>query len=146
MVIEGSWELCDDGQTRPILRGSVRAADGALVAEDFLIDSGADRTVFSATLAARLQLPGQPLSPGSALCGVGGRTDAVLVSSSLHFLTDAGQPVRIHGEFASFTDPEATDLSILGRDVSDHFDLLLSRRKNQVVLLAGEQCFRVAQG
>ena len=146
MVIAGSWQLCDDGLTRPILRASIRASDGTLIADDFLIDSGADRTVFSAALMARLQLPTRNLEAGTALCGVGGQTDSVLVSATVPFLTQAGHPVRIHGEFAAFTDPTATDLSILGRDILDLFDLIISRRQNEILMIAANQRSRVQPG
>ena len=51
----------------------------------------------------------------------------------------------MRGEFAAFTDPAATDLSILGRDILNHFDVILSRRRNEVLLLAANHQFRVEQ-
>ena len=120
MVIAGSWQLCDDGLTRPVLQAALQASDGTLVADDFLIDSGADRTVLSNTFLVRLQLPTRSTGSGTGLCGVGGQTDSVLVNTTVQFLNRDGNPVRIHGEFAAFTDPTATDLSILGRDILDH--------------------------
>ena len=45
-------------------------------------------------------------------------------------------------EFATFIDSTATDLSILGRDVLNHFDLILSRRRNEVLLLASNHQYR----
>ena len=51
--------------------------------------------------------------------------------------------VRVRGEFAGFTDPTATDLSILGRDVLDHFDVLISRRHNEILLLAPRHRYRI---
>ena len=47
MRIVGNWWLCDDGATRPTLAADVLAADGQLVRERFLVDSGADHTVLS---------------------------------------------------------------------------------------------------
>ena len=55
MLIAGEWQVGDDGVTRPIVRAHVLGADGHPVTDDFLVDSGADRTVFSAMLIARLQ-------------------------------------------------------------------------------------------
>ena len=57
MRIPGEWQLCDDGLTRPLVRAAVYGGDGRPVAEDFLIDSGADRTVLTLTLLTRLRLP-----------------------------------------------------------------------------------------
>ena len=146
MVIAGEWKLCDDGVTRPVVRANVMGADEIPSAEDFLVDSGADRTVLSATLLARLRLPSRiPLS-GVALSGIGGERAFVVVTSRIELLRDDGGLVRIHGEFASFTDPTATDLSILGRDVLDNFDLIISRRRNQVLLLAPRHQYRITRG
>ena len=61
-------------------------------------------------------------------------------------LTCDGRSVaHMRGEFAAFTDPSATDLSILGRDVLNHFDVILSRRRNEVLLLAPNHQYRVEQ-
>lgn len=48
MLIVGVWQLCDDGVMRPMVHAQVFGADGRPYAEDFLVDSGADRTVLSA--------------------------------------------------------------------------------------------------
>ncbi len=55
MLVTGEWQLRDDGVMRPIVRAKVLGVAGNLVPENFLIDSGADRTVFSATLLARMR-------------------------------------------------------------------------------------------
>jgi hypothetical protein len=47
MRIVGEWRLADDGVTRPFVEADVQAADGGMLPEIFLIDCGADRTVFS---------------------------------------------------------------------------------------------------
>ncbi len=49
----------------------------------------------------------------------------------------------MRGEFAAFTDPSAADLSILGRDVLNWFDLILSYPRKEVLLLAGDHHYRV---
>ncbi len=56
---------------------------------------------------------------------------------------DRGEPARIRGEFAAFTDPTATDLSILGRDVLNNFDVIQSYPRNEVLLLTGGHRYRV---
>jgi hypothetical protein len=143
MQIVGEWLACDDGVTRPVVRGRVAAADGTLSPDVFLIDSGADRTVLAAALFARLGFPTNGSSPGYGLEGVGGRCPFVLVTSVLEFNRDDGGPVHVRGEFAAFTDPAASDLSILGRDVLGNFDVILSRRRNEVLLLAPNHQYRV---
>lgn len=120
-----------------------RSSGGSPVAADFLIDSGADRTVFSAALLARLRLPAKSTQPGFTLSGIGGTSEFVLVTTVMEFTRDDGGPVRVRGEFAGFTDPIAIDLSILGHDVLNNFDLIISRRRNEILLLAPRHQCRI---
>jgi Aspartyl protease len=142
MLVRGEWQLRDDGVMRPIVRARV-GGDGSQIPENFLIDSGADRTVLSAVLMTRLRLPAQSAAPGFTLSGIGGTSAFVLVTTVVEFLRDDGGPVRVRGEYAGFSDPTATDLSILGRDVLDHFDLVLSRRRSEILLLAPRHQYRI---
>jgi hypothetical protein len=143
MRIVGEWQRCDDGITRPTVRAKVYGKSGSLIADDFLIDTGADRTVFSAALWARLGLPASAAQPSFTLSGIGGVRTFVCVTTAVEFVRDDGGPARVRGEFAAFTDPVATDLSVLGRDVLDHFDLIISRRQNEISLLALRHQYRI---
>jgi hypothetical protein len=75
--------------------------------------------------------------------GIGGSSEFVLVDTVLEFASQDGAPARVRGQFAAFTDPTATDLSILGRDVLNHFDLILSWRNTEVLLLTLAHTYRV---
>jgi hypothetical protein len=145
MEIAGEWLLCDDGVTRPIVRARALAADGSLVLDRFLVDSGADRTVLSAALRAKLQFSGNHSDPGFALQGISGNSPFVLINTLLEFTCTDGTSARVRGQLAAFTDPIATDMSILGRDVLDNFDVILSRRRNQILLLAPNHHYQVLQ-
>ena len=143
MQIVGEWFVCSDGVGRPTVRGKVQAADGSLQATRFLIDSGADCTVFSAELLGRLQWAGHPGPAGVALQGIGGGNAYVVVTTLVELTADDGTPAHIRGIYAAFTDPAATDLSILGRDVLNNFDLILSRPRNEILILAGNHQYIV---
>jgi Aspartyl protease len=143
MLVTGEWQLRDDGVVRPIIRAKVLGGAGTLASENFLIDSGADRTVLSAVLLARLQLPTQSADPGVTLSGIGGTSGFVLVTTVIALMRDDGGLVRIRGEFAGFTDPKALDMSILGRDVLDNFDLIIGRHRNDILLLAPRHRYRI---
>jgi len=143
MRIQREWFRCDDGITRPMLSVTLQAADGSPVRDLFLIDSGADRTVLSAQLLAGLRTTHARPEPGQQLAGIGGQQAYVLVQTSLQFNRDDGVPILLRGEFAAFTDPAATDLSILGRDVLNLFDVILSRPRSQILLLAAPHTYRV---
>jgi hypothetical protein len=145
MRIVGEWYRSDDGFTRPIIRVQALGADGRLHGERFLVDSGADRTVLSAALLGQLRLLATPPTRGTVLVGIGGVTDSAIVTTVLEFTRDDGGPARVRGQYAAFTDPRATDLSVLGRDVLDNFDVILSRRRNEVVLLAPNHQYTVSR-
>jgi hypothetical protein len=67
----------------------------------------------------------------------------VLVRTAVELASDDGRTATVHGDFAAFTDPDAMEMSILGRDVLDNFDLIISRRRDEVLLLAGVHGYQV---
>lgn len=145
MQIVGEWLRCDDGVTRPAIFATISGGNGNTAGEYFLIDSGADRTVFRATLPPQLGLGATGLPFGVVLQGITGSTTFVLIRAVIEFVRDDARAVAVRGEFAAFTDPAATDLSILGRDVLDNFDVILSRRRDAVLLLAPNHRYAVAR-
>src|SRR4051794_27274513 len=70
MRIVGEWFLCTDTVTRPIVKGYVPNASGTDCRERFLVDTGADRTVFTAGFLAKLNLPSVAAPQSIALAGV----------------------------------------------------------------------------
>jgi hypothetical protein len=143
MRIVGEFLLCADGETRPVAEGQVADGSGGDRRERFLVDTGADLTVFTANFLAALGLPSSPPPPGTSLGGVGGKQAFVVVHTTLTLYAEDGSPARFQGQLAAFTDPAAGDMSVLGRDVLDHFDLIISRRRNEVLLLATNHDSRI---
>ncbi len=133
----------EDGETRPIILAEVQSREGTTVAEQFLNDTGADRTEFSQALLERLDLPFVDVPAGEQLHGISGAAPFVIVESVIELLRDDGGPARMRGTSAAFTDPLATDLSILGRDVLNHFDIILSRRNNEALFLSQRRSYQV---
>jgi Aspartyl protease len=143
MRIVGEWQVGDDDVTRPFVRAKVQAAAGTLQRAVFLVDSGADRTVFSANLVRELGFATTPAEEGLALEGIGGECGFLVVKTVVELTRDDGGVVHMRGEFAAFTDSAASDPSILGRDILNHFDVILSRRRSEVLLLASKHQYRV---
>jgi Aspartyl protease len=143
MVIAGEWRICDDGVSRPTVQARVGGDDWKALVEYFLLDTGADRTVLSGGFLSRLALPSIAAPPGLIFQGIGGSTGFGLVDVVLEFASQDSAMARVRGQIAAFTDPTATDLSILGRDVLNHFDIVLSRRNYGVLLLAPSHTYRV---
>lgn len=145
MRIEGYWLTCDDDVSRPVVDGHVIGQNNIAFYDRFLVDIGADRTVFSAHLARKLGLASETTTE-SKMVGVGGEAGFVLFETVIQLLADNGTPIRLKGEFAAFRDETAIDLCVLGRDVLNHFDCIVSRRNNEVLLLAGNHRYAVIRG
>ncbi len=143
MRIVGKWHTCEDGTIRPVVDASVTGGGGEPVVELFLVDSCSDCTVLSALLFRQLRLTAEAPPPGLSLKGISGSGNYVVVNTVVELLHAEGGPARIRGVMAAFTDPAATDLSILGRDVLDHFDVIISRRRNEILLLTGNHHYQV---
>jgi hypothetical protein len=82
-----------------------------------------------------LRLQVEPVAD-ARLTGVSGRTGFVRVETVLRFTTMAGGTANVRGRFAAFSDPAASDYSILGRNVLDNFDLIVGWQRGPIRLLA----------
>ena len=59
---------------------------------------------------------------------------------------EAGQTVLFKGQFAAFTDAAALDISVLGRDITNMFALIVDRPQDAVCLLGRGQQYKIVQG
>jgi predicted aspartyl protease len=133
MRIDGEWLQCEDAVVRPVLRAEIRVADGPWRAIELLVDTGADRTVFSANVLAALNVP-QTLVPDS-IHGIGGQVESVSLPATIRFFAADGKLAAFHSEFAACLQPEALDMSVLGRDLLELFALIIDRSEGCVALL-----------
>lgn len=136
MRVNGEWLLCEDGERRPCITGTALAATGQQVEVTFLLDGGADRTVFSADLLALLRPLAVTEPAQSHLAGIGGKADSITVETALEFTRDDGRSVRVRGQFGVFTAGESAELSVLGRDVTNNFSVIYDYSHQVVTLLA----------
>jgi hypothetical protein len=120
MRIDGKWLWCDGGVMRPTIRGEVWARGGYWEWIGFLVDTGADRTVFSAATLAKLGL--RPVVAQDGISGLGGRADAVAVETQTRLTRETAGKVIFRGRFAAVTELEARDISVLGRDITGLFE------------------------
>ncbi len=142
MRIEGEWLLCTDGITRPFVRVQVPDAQGNLVSDTFLVDTGADRTVFTSSFLQALQIAVTPVL-GLNLAGVGGQSGYVEFSTYLEFRRADGGTIRVNGRFCGFTTPTAIDMNLLGREVFSFFDVIVSWQRKEVLLLAPPSQYQI---
>src|SRR5437870_1891593 len=99
MRLNGQWLQCADGEIRPVIRGELLGADGAWWSVEFLVDTGADRTLFSASALKRSKLTHLP--PDNPIGGFGGITETVLIQSQFRVVRDDGIDVVFRGRFAA---------------------------------------------
>jgi predicted aspartyl protease len=143
MRISGVWHLCDDGMVRPVIRGEIQAGDGSWVKAPFLVDTGADRTVFSADVLQALHL--QPLDSPDRLSGVGGMAASVVITTGIRLTHDEAGKAVFKGQFAGFTDLEALDMCVLGRDLLNLFALIVDRQGDNICLIGQEHCYTIGK-
>ena len=141
MRIDGEWFECDDGVLRPVIRGVVQNATGDWEPMLFLVDTGADRTVFSA--AAFNTLGFDPSDESTRIGGIGGIVHSVNVPTSIRLVRDDGGVVAFRSTYAAFTQLESLDISVLGRDVMALFSVIVDRPNRKVVLVRDQHRYEI---
>jgi hypothetical protein len=143
MRVNGEWLECDDGVIRPSMPGSVRIADGQMIEVTFLVDGGADRTVFSVDLLALRQPLATSETEQFHVAGVGGEAGSITVQTVIGFIRDDGRLITVRGAFGVFTVSESSEMSVLGRDVTNNFDVLYSFPRREVMLLSPPHSYQI---
>jgi hypothetical protein len=143
MVISGVWHQCDDGIVRPIIHAEVMANGGSWIKAPFLLDTGADRTVFSADILAAL---GSPFI-GSAehIGGIGGLVESVVVETQIRLARENTGKVLFRGQYAGVTDVSVLDMSVFGRDLTNLFVVIVDWPQQVVCLLGQRHRFAITQ-
>ena len=141
MRVDGRWHRFQDGVLRPVIDAAVLSPSGLWQNITLLLDCGADRTVFDASLLSLLS----PLASSQIieLAGVGGSVASKLIQTSLAFVRDDGYRVTVEGQFSLFTDIASSDVSVLGRDITNNFHVIYSYTQQQVVMLAEPHAYRI---
>jgi predicted aspartyl protease len=143
MRIDGEWLLFDDGVVRPAIRGEVLTSSGLWEAAEFLVDTGADRTVLSAPTLAALRLPS--VVTQDRIGGLGGVADSVVVETQIRFYRETGGTVVFRSQYAAVTSKEALDVSVLGRDITGLFAAIVDQPGNVVCLLSQRHRYTIEQ-
>jgi aspartyl protease len=143
MQINGVWLICDDGVVRPLVRGEVLAGDGAWEGVEFLLDTGADRTVFSAATLAKLSL--QPVTAQEGISGLGGRADSVIVETQIRLTRETSAKVVFRGRYAAVTELVSLDIDVLGRDITGLFTVIVDQPGDVVCMLGQRHRYTIGQ-
>jgi hypothetical protein len=141
MQVSGSWHTCDDGAVRPVLQGKVADGSGGWQSVQFLVDTGADHTVFCADDLEAVALRSTETS--YQLAGVGGTSRTVVVETEIHFPQVEGADLVFRGQFAALTEHESLDMSVLGRDLTGFFALIIDRPGDAVWMIGQRHSYRI---
>jgi hypothetical protein len=143
MQINGEWLLFDDGIVRPVIRGEILTNDGFWQPAEFLVDTGADRTVFSAATLSKLGL--QSIVPQERIGGLGGLADSVVVETQIRLTRETASTVVFRGQFAAATEVASLDVSVLGRDIMGLFAVIVDQPREVVCLLGQRHGYTIEQ-
>jgi predicted aspartyl protease len=143
MRIDGQWLMADDGVMRPMISGEILAGNGSWERSEFLVDTGADHTVFSAATLAKLGL--QPVAMREGISGVGGMVDSVIVETQIQLTREDAGNVVFRGQYVAVTELEAVDINILGRDITNLFAVIVDRLHDVVCLLGQRHRYSIEQ-
>ena len=133
MLLPGYWRVCDNGVLRPVFRGRIVSAGGfSLWSSSLWTPEPIGRCCPPPSL---ISSDCQAFRPTTTLGGVGGVSATVLVATAIHLPRAGGGDAVFRGQFAAFTAPEALDMSVLGRDVTNLFTLIVDRPRDVVCLL-----------
>lgn len=142
MRIEGAWALLDDGVVRPIIMGEILAEDNSWEKFPFLVDTGADRTVFSAVTLAKLGF--QPIAAQDGIGGLGGLADSVIIETQVRLTREHNSKVTFRSQFAAVTELEALDINVLGRDITGLFAVIVDQPGKIVCLLGQRHSYSIS--
>jgi predicted aspartyl protease len=143
MRIDGQWLLSDDGVMRPMISGEILTGNGSWERSEFLVDTGADRTVFSAATLAKLGL--QPVAMQENIGGLGGMVDSVIGETQIQLTREDAGNVVFRGWYVAVTELETLDINVLGRDITDLFAVIVDRLHDVVCLLGQRHRYSIEQ-
>ncbi len=144
MRINGRWVETDDTLPRPTVEAQVETIDGRWIDCPFLIDTGADATVFSPRVLRQL---GRPVTLArKQLGGVGGPVETWEVWTTLRLVATDGSPANIEGTYSAFQIDGALEMSVLGYDVLHLFALIVDRPADAVCLIRPAHRYTIQGG
>jgi predicted aspartyl protease len=143
MRVDGEWALSDDGVVRPIVSGEVRTANGSWLKVPFLVDTGADRTVLTSFVLEKLGLESTLAQDG--ISGLGGLAASVVVETQIRLSRENLGKVLFRGRYAAVTELDVLDISVLGRDITGLFALIVDQPQAVVCMLGQRHRYRIEQ-
>src|SRR5262249_12028867 len=101
-----------------------------------------DRTVFSANVLEELRL--RPVT-SDQLGGVGGKASSVVVDTQIQLTREDASKVTFRGQFAAVTELESLDMSVLERDLTNLFAVIVDRPRDVVCLVGQNHAYTIGR-
>jgi hypothetical protein len=79
------------------------------------------------------------------LGGLGGIVDSVIVETQVRLTREEAGKVVFRGHYAAVTELESLDISVLGRDITGFFAVIVDRPDNVVCLVGQQHQYAIAQ-
>jgi hypothetical protein len=140
MLLSGRWQLLPSGDLIPVVLAEVANRHGSWSPARFLIDSGAEITVVTPFVWRSLDFRSSPEQV--QIHGAHGPAPALRVRTGFQ-VGPPGEPLAFEVWVHLIQSEDAIDLCLLGRNVLNHFSLLLDRPQESVLLLRGPHRYRV---
>lgn len=78
------------------------------------------------------------------ISGLGGLVDSVVIETKIKLMRETAAPVLFSGRFAAVTNATALDISVLGRDITDHFAVIVDRPQADVCLVSQRHSYTIS--
>lgn len=72
-----------------------------------------------------------------------GAANSITIETTIGFVRDDGRPVRVRGPFQVFVERESSDISVLGRDVTNNFGIIYDYPNQTVALLSSPHYYEI---
>jgi hypothetical protein len=80
------------------------------------------------------------------LSGVGGMAASIIVETWMRLTREDTGKVMFRGQYAAVTDMAALDISVLGRDITELFAVIVDRPRDVVCLVGQRHRYTIEQG
>lgn len=87
----------------------------------------------------------QPIVAENRLGGVGGVTSAIIVATRIRLARENNGKVIFRGQYTAITEAETLDMSVLGRDVTNLFTIIVDWPQRVVCLLGQRHQYTIVQ-
>lgn len=87
----------------------------------------------------------RPLAIQERLGGVGGLVESVVIETQIRFSRETKSKVVFRGQYAAVTELEALEISVLGRDITGLFAVIVDQPGSVVCLLGQRHQYVIKQ-